>query len=228
MGLSDASEVGKNMNQLAPKRPEHENIYLRVKDMILFGEFVPGQPLTIHGLAERIGTGVTPAREAIRRLSAEGALVTLENRRIVIPAITEHRLKQIELVRLTVEPELAKIAAMRCKTADIEALERLDELVDEAIQVGDIRGYLQANHQFHFHLYDLAEARILRRIAETLWLRIGPSLRVVCGRYGTANLTDQHQEATRALRAGDPVKASQAIAEDIRQGIAFVRQTPLD
>lgn len=216
------------MNQLAPKRPEHENIYRQVKDMILFGEFVPGQPLTIHGLAERIGTGVTPAREAIRRLTAEGALITLENRRIEIPAITEHRLKQIELVRLTVEPELAKIAAARCKVADIEELERLDALVDSAIQVGDIRGYLQANHRFHFHLYEVAEARILRGIAETLWLRIGPSLRVVCGRYGTANLTDHHQETTRALRAGDAAKAGLAIAEDIKQGIAFIRQTPLE
>ena len=70
------------MNRMVTKKPEHETIYQRVKEMILFGEFVPGQPLTIHGLADQIGTGVTPAREAIRRLTAEGALATLENRRI--------------------------------------------------------------------------------------------------------------------------------------------------
>jgi DNA-binding GntR family transcriptional regulator len=213
------------MNQMVSKKPEHETIYLRVKAMILFGEVVPGQPVTIHGLADSIGTGVTPAREAIRRLTAEGALITRENRRIEVPGMTKHRLQQIELVRLTVEPALAEAASGLCKSIDINALEKLDAQVDQAIEAGDIRGYLEANYRFHFHLYDLADAKILRRIAETLWLRIGPSLRVVCGRYGTANLVDHHRAATQALRNGDATAAKEAIAEDIRQGMDFVRQT---
>lgn len=213
------------MNVLISKRPEHETIYLQVKEMILFGEVVPGQPVTIHGLADSIGTGVTPAREAIRRLTAEGALVTRENRRIEVPAMTEHRLQQIELVRLTVEPELAEAAVQHCKPNDIIELERLDSLVDDAIKGGNIRGYLEANYRFHFHLYRLADAQILRRIADSLWLRIGPSLRVVCGRYGTANLVDHHRAAIHALRNGDAARTREAMAQDIRQGMDFVKQT---
>jgi DNA-binding GntR family transcriptional regulator len=209
------------MNRMVSKKPEHETIYQQVKEMILFGEVVPGQPVTIHGLAETIGT---PAREAIRRLTAEGALVTLENRRIEVPAMTDHRLQQIELVRLTVEPELAGMATKSCSINDIERLEYYDSLIDTAIQNGDVRSYLEANYRFHFTLYDMAAAQILRRIADTLWLRVGPSLRVVCGRYGTANLIDHHRAATTALREGNAAKVKAAIEEDIRQGIAFVRQ----
>lgn len=216
------------MNVVISKKPEHETIYLRVKEMILFGEVVPGQPVTIHGLAESIGTGVTPAREAIRRLTAEGALVTLENRRIAVPAMTAHRLQQIELVRLTVEPELAEAAVARCEPNDINELERLDDQVDQAIQRGDIHGYLEANYRFHFHLYRLADAEILHRIAETLWLRVGPSLRVVCGRYGTANLVDHHRAAIHALRQGDAQKTREAMTQDIRQGMGFIQQTSTD
>ena len=216
------------MNVVISKKPEHETIYLRVKEMILFGEVVPGQPVTIHGLAESIGTGVTPAREAIRRLTAEGALVTLENRRIAVPAMTAHRLQQIELVRLTVEPELAEAAVARCHPNDINELERLDDQVDQAIQRGDIHGYLEANYRFHFHLYRLADAQILHRIAETLWLRVGPSLRVVCGRYGTANLVDHHRAAIQALRQGDAQKTREAMTQDIRQGMGFIQQTSTD
>lgn len=216
------------MNVVISKKPEHETIYLRVKEMILFGEVVPGQPVTIHGLAESIGTGVTPAREAIRRLTAEGALVTLENRRIAVPAMTAHRLQQIELVRLTVEPELAEAAVARCEPNDINELERLDDQVDQAIQRGDIHGYLEANYRFHFHLYRLADAQILHRIAETLWLRVGPSLRVVCGRYGTANLVDHHRAAIQALRQGDAQKTREAMTQDIRQGMGFIQQTSTD
>ncbi|WP_342069720.1 GntR family transcriptional regulator [Yoonia algicola] len=210
------------------KKPEHETIYLRVKEMILFGEVIPGQPLTIHGLAESIGTGVTPAREAIRRLTAEGALVTLENRRIAVPAMTAHRLQQIELVRLTVEPELAEAAVARCEVHDINELEKLDSLVDAAIKGGDIHGYLEANYRFHFYLYRLADAQILHRIAETLWLRVGPSLRVVCGRYGTANLVDHHRAAIHALRQGDAQKTREAMTQDIRQGMGFIQQASTD
>lgn len=216
------------MDVLISKKPEHETIYQRVKEMILFGEVVPGQPVTIHGLANDIGTGVTPAREAIRRLTAEGALVTRENRRIEVPAMTAHRLQQIALVRLTVEPELAEAAVENCQTHDIIELERLDGLVDDAIKGGDIRGYLEANYRFHFHLYRLADAQILRRIADTLWLRIGPSLRVVCGRYGTANLVDHHRAAIQALRDGDATRTREAMTQDIRQGMDFVQQTATD
>ena len=212
------------MNRMVSKKPEHETIYQQVKEMILFGEVVPGQPVTIHGLAETIGTGVTPAREAIRRLTAEGALVTLENRRIEVPAMTDHRLQQIELVRLTVEPELAEMATNFINISDIEQLEHYDVLIDAAIQNGDVRSYLEANYRFHFTLYNIADAQILRRIADTLWLRVGPSLRVVCGRYGTANLIDHHRAATTALRDGNVAKVKAAIEEDIRQGIDFIRQ----
>ena len=135
-----------------------------------------------------------------------------------------HRLQQIELVRLTVEPELAEMATNFINISDIEQLEHYDGLIDAAIQNGDVRSYLEANYRFHFTLYDIADAQILRRIADTLWLRVGPSLRVVCGRYGTANLIDHHRAATTALRDGNAAKVKAAIEEDIRQGIDFIRQ----
>jgi DNA-binding GntR family transcriptional regulator len=213
------------MNKIIGKKPEHETIYVQIKELILFGEVAPGQPLTIHGLAETIGAGVTPVREGIRRLTAEGALAVLENRRVVVPTMTNSWLEQIELVRLTVEPELVAMGAKNAELKDIEELERLDALVDLAIQTGDVRRYLEANYRFHFALYDAAGAVILKRIAEALWVSAGPSLRVVCGRFGTANLVDHHREATAALRAGDFAAVKHAMREDIRQGMEFIRQT---
>lgn len=213
------------MIQLATKTPEHQTIYRRVKEMILFGEVVPGQPVTIHGLADQIGAGVTPAREAIRRLTAEGALATLENRRIVVPDLTCETLDQIGMVRLTVEPELARRAAKAANLTAIQDLEAIDAQLNAAINAGDVRNYLEANYRFHFALYQMADAPLLFGIAEGLWLRLGPSLRVVCGRFGTEQLIDHHREATTAMRQGDGEAVANAMAEDIRQGIAFVRPT---
>jgi DNA-binding GntR family transcriptional regulator len=40
-------------------------------------------------------------------------------------------------------------------------------------------------------------------------------MRVVYGRYGTANMIDQHQAATNAIAASDPAAVEAAIRADI-------------
>jgi DNA-binding GntR family transcriptional regulator len=51
----------------------------------------------------------------------------------------------------------------------------------------------------------------------------GPSLRVVCGRFGTSNLPDKHADLLAAFREGDAAKAAQAMAEDVSQGMVQIR-----
>ena len=57
------------------KIPSHEVTYTRLRDMILYGHLQPGQPVTIQGLIRDLDAGMTPVREAIHRLTAEGALL---------------------------------------------------------------------------------------------------------------------------------------------------------
>lgn len=58
------------MDKTIAKRPEHQAVYRQIRDMIMFGILVPGQAVTIQGLVDLIGGGMTPVREAIRRLTA--------------------------------------------------------------------------------------------------------------------------------------------------------------
>ncbi len=58
--------------------------------------------------------------------------------------------------------------------------------------------------------------------ADRLWLRFGPSLRVVCGRFGTQNLPDRHKDMLDALRAGDPEATGAAMGQDVAQGMDMV------
>ena len=104
-------------------------------------------------------------------------------------------------------------------------LTRIDSDLDRAIKTGDINQYLRKNYQFHSELYRLADAPILEAVADSLWLRYGPSLRVVCGRVGTLGLTDQHKETLAAMTAGNPQKASEAILADVTQGIDQIKSS---
>lgn len=206
------------------KIPSHEVTYARLRDMILYGHLAPGAPVTIQGLIADLGAGMTPVREAIRRLTAEGALLPQGNRRVAVPELSAEMLEQVAFARLAIEPKLAELAAARLTPAQIDRLEAIDGAVNRAIGAGKLPDYLAANHAFHFALYEAAEAPVLLDLARSLWLRAGPSLRAVIDRYGREAAPDLHREALAAMRAGDAKALSRAILEDIQQGVDHVRQ----
>ena len=205
------------------KIPTHEITYARLRDMILFGLLEPGAPVTIQGLINDLGAGMTPVREALRRLAAEGALLPQGNRRVTVPRVNLALLDQIAFARLTIEPHLAELAAAHLTPALIAQLEALDAQVDAAIRAGDITAYLQSNHAFHFALYEASNAPVLVDMARSLWLRFGPSLRIVVARGGALALPDQHGLALSAMREGDGVGLARALRDDILQGVDQVR-----
>ena len=210
------------MTRERAKLPDHERAYRAMRDMVLYGELAPGQPVTIQGLGDMVGLGMTPVREAIRRLTSQGALVFKGNRRVEVPELTLEQYRELAFVRRTVEPELARRAVEKMEEIHIDALAAEDAAVDRAIAQGDVRGYLEHNHKFHQGLYVLSGAEVLLAVSEMLWLRSGPPLRVMLGRHGTANLPDMHREALAAMRARDADAVAAAILGDIDQGIAQV------
>ena len=209
----------------ARRAPAHEMVYRDLRALILFGEMAPGQAVTIQGLCEALGAGMTPVREALRRLIAEGALDFRGNRRVCVPLLSAENVRELIFIRKALEPELAMRATERARPADLDALESIDARVDAAIARGDVRAYLESNHEFHAHIAALAGSPIMASVAGGLWLRFGPLLRVVCGRVGTQNLPDGHKEAIQAMRRGDAAGAAEAIRRDIGQGMEMIRHT---
>lgn len=205
--------------------PAHEVIYRQLRDLVLYGDLAPGQAVTIQGLTERLAAGMTPVREAIRRLIAEGALEFQGNRRVCVPLLNAENISEIILARQWLDPHLSLRATQRATPDDLDELTAMDTTLDQSILRGDLRGYLELNYKFHKRLYELAEAPILADMADGLWLRFGPSLRVVCGRLGTQNLPDKHKDLLQAMRARDAEGAARAIREDVIQGMEQVRQS---
>lgn len=204
------------------KIPAHQHVYERLRESLLFGDFAPGLGLTIHGLVGQTGAGVTPVREALRRLTSEGAVEMLGNRRLVVPRLTHACAEEILFLRTSLETELARRAARAIGAAEIEALEATDRALNDAIAHGDVPGYLLHNYRFHNTLYTAADAPVMAEIVDRLWLRFGPSMRVVCGRFGTLNLPDRHAEILSALGRRDADAAAGAMREDIAQGMRLI------
>ncbi|MBZ8118012.1 GntR family transcriptional regulator [Roseovarius sp. LXJ103] len=203
--------------------PAHELIYRQLREMILFGDLTPGQAVTIQGLTAELGAGMTPVREAIRRLTSQGALEFQGNRRVSVPLLKTGDIDEMIVAREWLDPYLTRRAALAASGTDADQLAEIDAALDLAIRRGDLRAYLQGNYEFHMMLYTLAGSPLLAELAEGLWLRFGPSMRVVCGRMGTQNLPDNHKAAIAALRAADPDAAAEAIERDVRQGMEQLR-----
>ncbi len=205
------------------KQPVHQTAYENLRDKILFGTLAPGQALTIQGLADTLNTGMTPVREALRRMIAAGALKMMDNRRVIVPELSEDCIEELDFMRKSLEPELARRAAVRITAKQIAELRNQDCALNAAIDLGDIHAYLRHNYDFHAFLYGIADAPIIAATVDRLWLRFGPSLRVVCGRYGTLNLPDKHAELLAAFARRDPDAAAKAMADDVHQGMVQIR-----
>lgn len=205
------------------KLPAHQHVYEQLKSRILFGDLVPGQAVTIQGLIEDLDAGMTPVREAIRRLTSDGALCMMGNRRVIVPMLTSECIEQIDFMRQSMEPQLARLAVKHVDVLVLDRLRQADETLNQAISMGDIPGYLTQNYRFHMILYDAAQAPILSATVDRLWLRFAPSLRVVCGRFGTLNLPDKHADLLVALAERDAEAAARAMAEDVHQGMSQIR-----
>ncbi len=207
------------------KLPAHELVYRKIRDKVLFGDLSPGQAVTIQGLAEEIGVSMTPVREAIRRLTAAGALEFMGNRRVTVPQMDENSFAELVFAREAVEPQLARQACMRVNSQVISQLRAIDQEVNQAIEAGDVPEYMYQNYRFHFMLYRHADSAILEPMAQTLWLRYGPLYRIICGKWGTANMVDLHAETVSALEKGDAEATAKAILLDVQQGFEIIRNS---
>lgn len=212
-----------NSTLASAKEPAHLRTYRGIRDLILSGDLVPGEPVTIQGLTERLDAGMTPVREAIRRLTSEGALVFHGNRRVTVPSLTLAEMDELIYARLSLEPELARRGALNAPDGLADQMLAIDKEIDEAMERGDVRGYMVHNHRFHMTLYTAAQSDIIGPMVDALWLRSGPASRIMCTRYGTLNLPDMHDSAMEALRNGDADGVADAIKQDIMQGMQNVR-----
>ena len=80
-----------------------QRVYEHLRTDIMLGRIAPGEPLTIRGLAEKLGVSAMPAREALRRLAAEQAVELLGNRRIRIPVMSMERFDDLLAARIALE-----------------------------------------------------------------------------------------------------------------------------
>ncbi|VXD04774.1 Fatty acid metabolism regulator protein [Pseudomonas sp. 8Z] len=200
-----------------------EQLYQRMRASLLAGRFQPGQAMKIRDLATQWGTSSMPVRAALQRLVAEGALEGEPQRSVRVPVMTSQRYEQIVQVRLALEGLAVELATSRLDKADLAILRDCVQRMDQAIEQRQVQAYLDANSQFHLHLYGACGNPVLLRSIESLWLQIGPFFnRLFTDADLSLRLNDLHEEAFTAIEAGDAKAARQAMEQDLAYFARFL------
>ena len=132
-------------------------IYQDLKDSILTAKLRPNQRITQREIAQLFNVSLTPVREALQRLAAEGYVVMTARSEVkVVELDRADYAKLIELVRL-VETGAMHRAIREIPESKIEELRCLQDGLKEQYERDDLGAYLaqsDAIHDFIWKLYD--------------------------------------------------------------------------
>ena len=200
----------------------HERVYRGLRQRIMLGQIAPGESLTLRGIGREFDVSMTPAREAINRLVAEGALSMSSSGRVSTPELSNERIEELAALRALIEVELASRALPRAHMALIDRLQTINGTISEMIQARDAVGYIRTNLEFHRTLYLRAQAPAMLAMTETVWLQLGPTMRKLYGRLRRTEAPHYHRLIIAALKAGDEPGLRLAVRSDVTQGLRML------
>ncbi len=205
-----------------PAPAAHDRVYRGLRSRIMYGEIAPGQALTLRGIGKEYGVSMTPAREALRRLVAEGALTLSNSGRVSTPELSNDRIEELAALRSLLEVELASRALPRAHIALIDRLTTINGAIAEDIARQDAVAYIRRNLEFHRTLYLRAQAPAMLAMVETVWLQLGPTMRKLYGKLRHKESPRYHRLIISALRAGDEPTLRLAVRSDVTTSLRML------
>jgi DNA-binding GntR family transcriptional regulator len=199
------------------------HVYDSLRDALTAGRFVPGQKLSFRFIAGTLGVSLTPVREAIRRLVAEGALEMRPSRSVRVPLMTKDKLLELRDIRMSLEG-LATVKAAACATpAQIVRLRRIASDLLAVRSRGDASADRQKIREFHFAVYAIAGQPTLLQVIEGLWLRTGPYMNLLYPAFiASPRGPERRLRIIKALEAHDAPAARREMEADIRDALSYV------
>ncbi len=196
-----------------------DRVYAHIRDGIIDGTYGPGTRLGEVEIADLTEASRTPVREALRQLEMEGLVEVLPHRGARVCAWTAEDLEEIYDLRMTLEAMVAERAASRIAGKDIDRLEELSGLMEDAASGPrpQLDLVAQLNDEFHAIVRAAAaSSRLTTMLGAVIQL---PLVLRTFHRYSPADLERSgahHRDLIAALRAGDAVWADSVMRSHVR------------
>jgi DNA-binding GntR family transcriptional regulator len=187
-----------------------------IRERIIAGVYPRGTKLKQPDLAQEIGVSITPVREALHMLSAEGYVEAISHKGLVVPLIRPEAARETFDLRVMLERDLTARALKRMDSATLAALRKSQAVIAKAISRGKRLVSRAENYRFHFRIYELADRPQTLQFVRVLWARY-PFITQERGGSRTKNI-EEHERFLRLCEAGEHDAAVAAMAAHIESG----------
>lgn len=187
-----------------------------IRERIIAGIYPRGTKLKQGELAQELGVSITPVREALHMLGAEGFVEAISHKGLIVPLIRpETALETFEL-RVMLERDLTARALKRMDRATLAALRESQTVIANISPGGPRLASRTENYRFHFRLYELADRPQTLQFVRVLWARY-PFITQERGGFRMKNI-EEHERFLRLVEAGDRDAAVDAMVAHIESG----------
>lgn len=213
-------------NEIPRSNNLYEEVLKLLKEAILEGTYKPGEVLPSETeLANQFGVSRPVVREALRSLQSKGFVEIRRGtkggatvRRLDRRAFTENlsdfiRMRKVTVdhifqARILVEPEVARICALRATESDLDAL---DSIADETRKNDDPERRIRLNLAFHRQLARVCSNPLYAMLMESLMEVTEGLVRTIKPLNRNLHDDSEHKKIVEALRERDSEKAAELV-----------------
>src|SRR5690606_38462205 len=209
-------------------RPETmtDRAYRQLEELIVTLRLRPGEVLSEQTLAQQLGIGRTPIREALQRLAREGLVVILPRKGILVSDTNPRKQLLVLETRREIKRLLSRAEATRRTPEQARELNEIAEGMDRAAASNDDIAFMRLDRELNRLVAEAAHNEFASR---TMGLLQGLSRRFWYMHYKQAAdlplCARLHAAQARAIAEGDPERAAEALDRLIDYTETFTRAT---
>ena len=195
------------------KKSLTQEVYQKLKDMIVYNGLLPGDIITVGEMAERFNVSKTPVRDSLYSLKHEGLVEVLPHKGFLVSRVDLKDLMDLFQIRIILEGSAAELAAKNISREYLNHLKKLSSDCKENHDDNQI--FMRINFDFHItmamgsgnqYLFKFLSNVLnqLQRVLYTDLITSDPSI-----------MYREHKELVQYIEAGDGEKARQAVIRQI-------------
>ncbi|MGA7053659.1 MAG: GntR family transcriptional regulator, partial [Mycobacterium sp.] len=188
-----------------------------IRTRIFNGSYAAGTYIRLDQLAAELGISVTPVREALFALRAEGLISQQPRRGFVVLPVTGRDVTDVANVQAHVGGELAARAAVNITDDQLRELIEIQAQLEEAYAGDDHERTVLLNHEFHRAINVAADSPKLAQLMSQITRYAPESVFPTIEGWPRQSIED-HRRVLSALEKHDENLARAAMSEHLAAG----------